>query len=133
MDRKEESSSNEGDVMTAMVNALAKESDQNFDFEECVNEGVYECNLTKSFPCGLSSKVCKSKGSLTLHTRAKHGEKIAVTKSVSPLTSKVVSEIVDKVTKSVVDSKLYGESMSKLLAEAVLKPSEVLVKHLETL
>ena len=37
MDRKEESSSNEGDVMEAMVNALAKESDQNFDLKECVN------------------------------------------------------------------------------------------------
>ena len=98
--------------MEAMVNALAEESDQNIDLEECVNEGVDECNLTKSFPCGLCSKVCKSKGGLTLHTRAKHGEKTAVTKSVSPLTSKVVSEIVDKATKSVVDSKLYGESMS---------------------
>ena len=133
MDRKEETSSNEGDIMEAMVNALAEESDQNIDLEECVNEGVDECNLTKSFPCGLCSKVCKSKGGLTLHTRAKHGEKTAVTKSVSPLTSKVVSEIVDKATKSVVDSKLYGESMSKLLDEPELKPSEDLVKHLETL
>ena len=37
MDRNEESSSNEGDVMEAMVNALAGESDQNFDLEERVN------------------------------------------------------------------------------------------------
>ena len=37
MDRKEESSSNEGDVMEAMENALADKSDQNFDLEECVN------------------------------------------------------------------------------------------------
>ena len=37
MDRKKESSSNEGDEMEAMVNALAEESDQNFDLEECVN------------------------------------------------------------------------------------------------
>ena len=101
--------------------------------EECVNEGVEECNLTKKFPCGFCSKVCKSKGGLTLHTRAKHGETTAITKSVSPLTSKVVSEIVDKATKSVVESKLYGESMSALLAKTVLKPSEDLVKHLETL
>ena len=100
---------------------------------EGVNECVNECNLTKSFPCRLCSKVCKSKGGLTVHTRAKHGEKTAVTKLVSPLTSKVVSEIVDKATKSVVDSKLYGESMSKLLDEAELKPSKDLVKHLETL
>ena len=66
MDRKEESSSNfEGDVMEAMVNALAEESDLNFGLEECVNEGVNECNLTKSFLCGLCSvKVCKSRGGL---------------------------------------------------------------------
>ena len=101
--------------MEAMVNALAEENDQNFDLEECVNEGVDECNLTKSFPCGLCSKVRKSKGGLTLHTRAKHGEKTAVTKSVSPLTSKVVSEIVDKATKSVVDSKLYVEYSNQCL------------------
>ena len=37
MDRDEESSSNEGDVMEAMVNALAGESDQNFYLEERVN------------------------------------------------------------------------------------------------
>ena len=48
MDRKEETSSNEGDVMEATVNALAEESDQNIDLEEYVNEGVDECNLTKS-------------------------------------------------------------------------------------
>ena len=83
MDRKEESSSNEEDVMEAMVIALAEESDLNFDLEECVNKGVDECNLTKSFPCGLCSiKVCKSKGGVTLHTKAKHGEKTVVTKSV---------------------------------------------------
>jgi hypothetical protein len=80
---EEESSSNEGDVMEAVVSSLIEESDLNIDLEECVNEGVDECNLTKSFPCGLCSKICKSKGGLTLHTMAKHGEKTAVTKSVS--------------------------------------------------
>jgi hypothetical protein len=99
---EEESSSNEGDAMEAVVSSLIEESDLNIELEECVNEGVDECNLTKSFPCGLCSKICKSKGGLTLHTRAKHGEKTAVTKSVSPLTSEVVGEIVDKATQSVV-------------------------------
>ena len=47
MDRKEESSS-DGEC-------VSKGSDQNSDLEECVNEGVDECNLTKSFPCGLCS------------------------------------------------------------------------------
>ena len=40
MDRKEETSSNEGDEMEAMVYALAEENDQNIDLEECINEGV---------------------------------------------------------------------------------------------
>lgn len=130
---EEESSSNEGDAMEAVVSSLIEESDLNIDLEECVNEGVDECNLTKSFPCGLCSKICKSKGGLTLHTRAKHGEKTAVTKSVSPLTSEVVGEIVDKATQSVVKSKLYGDAMTKLFGEADLKASKDLVKHLATL
>ena len=86
--------------MESVVNSLIEDSDQNIDFDECVNEGVEECNLTKSYPCGLCSKVCKSKGGLTLHSRAKHGEKAAVTKTVSPLTSEVVTDIVDKAAKS---------------------------------
>ena len=116
----EESPSNEGDIMEAVVNSLMEESDQNFGLEDCVNEGVDECNLTKTYPCGLCPKICKSKGVLTLHSRAKHGEKTVVTKTVSPLSSKVVSEIVDKAKKSVVESKLYGESMPTLFAEADL-------------
>ena len=83
MDCERESPSNEVDVMESVVNSLIEDSDQNIDFDECVNEGVEECNLTKSYQCGLCSKVCKSKGGLTLHSRAKHGEKTAVTKTVS--------------------------------------------------
>ncbi|CAB4016549.1 Hypothetical predicted protein, partial [Paramuricea clavata] len=65
--------------------------------------------------------------------KAKHGEKTAVTKSVSPLTSEVVGEIVDKATQSVVKSKLYGDAMTKLFGEADLKASKDLVRHLATL
>ena len=133
MDCEGESPSNEADVMESVVNSLIEDSDQNIDFDECVNEGVEECNLTKSYPCGLCSKVCKSKGGLTLHSRPKHGEKTAVTKTVSPLTSEVVTDIVDKAAKSIIESKLYGESMSTLFVEADPKPSEDLVKHLATL
>ena len=133
MDCEGESPSNERDVMESIVNLLIEDSNQNIDLEKCVKEGVEECNLTKSYPCGLSSKVCKSKGGLTLHSRAKHGEKTVVTKTISPLTSKVVNEITGKAAKSVIESKLYGESMSTLLAEADPKQSEDLVKHLATL
>jgi hypothetical protein len=34
---EEESSSNEGDVMEAVVSSLIEESDLNIDLEECVN------------------------------------------------------------------------------------------------
>jgi hypothetical protein len=94
--------------MEAVGNSLIEESNLNIDLEECVNERVDECNLTTSFLCGLCSKIYKSKGGLALHTRAKHGKKMDVTKSVSPLTSEVIVEIIDKVTLSIVKSKLYG-------------------------
>lgn len=132
MDCEGESSSDEREVMEAVVNSLM-EIDQNGDLEECVNFGVEECSLTKRFPCGLCSKICKSKGGLTLHTRAKHGEKTALPKSVYPLSSKVVGEIIDKAAQSIVKSKLYGESMTTLFTEADLKPSEHLVNELATL
>ena len=68
MDCEGESPSNERDVMESVVNSLIEDSEQNIDLEEYVNEGVEECNLTKSYPCGLCSKVCKSKGGLTYLT-----------------------------------------------------------------
>ena len=75
----------------------------------------------------------KSKGGLTLHTRAKHGEKTSVMQSVSPMTTYVVCEIVSKAVQSVIKSKLYGEKMTKLISEAELKPSDLLVSSLSTL
>ena len=57
MDCEGESPSNEGDVMESVVNSLIEDSDQKIDLEECVNEGVEECNLTKSYPCELCSKI----------------------------------------------------------------------------
>ena len=50
-----------GDVVEAMVNALAEESDRNIDLEECVNEGVDECNLTKAFHVGFVLKFANPK------------------------------------------------------------------------
>lgn len=133
MDCEGESSIDGRVLMEAVVDSLLEESNENVEFERCVDEGVDECNLLKKYPCGLCSKVCKSKGGLTLHTRAKHGDKTPVTKSVSPIDSKVVSEIVGKAVESVVNSKLYGESITKLISEADLKPSELLVDSLVSL
>ena len=135
MDYEDETSSDERDAMEAVVNSLVGEIDENdenddLELDDCVKDRVEECTLTKNFPCGLCTKVCKSKGGLTLHTRAKHGEKTATLKSISPMTSKVFGEIVDKAAQSVITSKLYGESMAELITQADLKPSERLVKEL---
>ena len=123
----------EQEAMEAVVNYLSEEINEIVELEECVTQGVNECLLTKSFPCGLCSKICKSKGGLTNHTRAKHGEKTPIIKSVSPITSDVVCEIVCKAAQSVIKSKLYGEKMTKLISEADLKPSDLLVSSLLTL
>ena len=121
--------------MEAVVDYLSEEMNEIVELEECVTQGVNECIVTKTFPCGLCSKICKSKSGLTLHTRAKHGEKTPVVKSVSPMTSDVVREIVcrGRAAQSVIKSKLYGEKITKLISEADLKPSDLLVSSLSTL
>ena len=118
--------------MEAIVNYLSEKINEIVKLEECVTQRVNECILTKTFPCGLCSKICKSKGGLNLHTRAKHGEKTLVIKSVSPMTSDVVREIVCK-PQSAIKSKLYGEKITKLISKADLKPSDLLVSSLSSL
>ena len=49
------------------------------------------------------------------------------------MTSDVVREIVCKAAQSVIKSKLYGEKITKLISEADLKPSDLLVSSLSTL
>ena len=51
-------------------------------------------------------------------------------KSVSPMTPDVVRKIVRRSAQSVITSKLYGEKMTKLIREADLKPSHLLVSSL---
>ena len=68
-----------------------------------------------------------------MHTRAKHGGETANVKSVAPMTANVVREIIDKAVQSVVTSKLYGDEMTKLISEADLKPSVLLVSSLSTI
>ena len=76
----------EPEAIEAVVSYLSEEIGDVVELEECVTQGVDECISTKNFPCGLCSKICKSKGGLTLHTRAKDSEKMAVLKSVSLMT-----------------------------------------------
>ena len=47
--------------------------------------------------------------------------------------SDVVREIVCKAAQSVINSKLYGEKITKLISEADLKPSDLLVSSLSIL
>ena len=49
------------------------------------------------------------------------------------MTSDVVCEIFPKAAQSVIKSKLYGDKMTKLISEADLKPSDLLVSSLCTL
>ena len=72
----------EQEAIEAVVSYLSEEIGDVVELDECVTQGVDECILTKNFPSGLCSKICKSKGGLTLHTRAKHSEETAVLKSV---------------------------------------------------
>ena len=123
----------EQEAIEAVVSYLSEEIGDVVELDECVTQGVDECISRKNFPCGLCSKICKSKGGLTLHTRAKHGEGTAVLKSVSPRTPDVVREIVCRSAQSVITSKLYGEKMTKLIREADLKPSDLLVSSLSAL
>ena len=123
----------EQEAIEAVVSYLSEEIGDVVELDECVTQGVDECISTKNFPCGLCSKICKSKDGLTLHTRAKHGEETAVLKSVSPMTPDVVREIVRRSAQSDITSKLYGEKMAKLIREADLKPSDLLVSSLSAL
>ena len=123
----------EQEAIEAVVSYLSEEIGDVFELDECVTQGVHECISTKNFQCGLCSKICKSKGGLTLHTRAKHGEEMAVLKSVSPMTPDVVREIVRRSAQSVITSKLYGEEMTKLIREADLKPSDLFVSSFSAL
>ena len=134
MDCEGESSIGQQVLMKAVVDSLSNETDENvIEFEKRVDEGVDASNLVKKYPCGLCSTVCKSKAGLTLHTRAKHRDRTPVTKSISPIDAQIVSEIVSQAEKSVVKSKLYGDSVTKLISEAELKPSELLVESLLSL
>ena len=120
-------------AIQVVVDCLVEESSENPDFEKCVDKGLDECNLTKKYPCGLCSLVCKSKGGLTLHTRAKHADNAPVVKSVLPIDSDVVCEMVSKAAGSIVNSELYGEPMANLITTADFKPSEHLVKMMKNL
>ena len=129
----------EQEVIEAVVSYFSEEISDVVELDECVTQGVDECISTKNFPCGLCSKICKLKGGLTLHTRAKHGEETAMLKSVSPMTPDVVREIVRRSAEFVITSKLHSEKMTELIREAELireselKPSDLLVSSLSAL
>ena len=85
---------------------------------------------SKSFPCGLCAKICKSKGGLTRHRRSKHEE--ASTTSVSrkyekqkidmPVLERFCKEIAEKIQ----EENIYPEKIIKIVEG--LKPSEQFLK-----
>ena len=44
----------EQEAMEAVVNYLLKEIDEIVELEDCATQGVNECIVAKSFPCGLN-------------------------------------------------------------------------------
>ena len=93
-----------------------------------------ECNLLKTYKCEHCTKVCKSKGGLTRHTRAKHIDKKPEKELPTPIDSKVVTELVNKAINSILKSKLYGDTgLAKLEENIIVNPTEIFIKSLKEL
>ena len=80
-------------VVQQVVARLLKEYNT-VDLDKCIAESLDECEGTKHYPCGLFTKVCKSKFGLIFHSRAKHPGEVVAEKVVSPIDSKIVEKIV---------------------------------------
>ena len=127
-----ESDVSEKQFMEAAVNSLLKEGDEFCDEgEKCFDESWDECNLLKTYKCEYCTKVCKSKGGLTRHTRAKHIDKKPEKQLPSPIESKVVTELVNEAINSILKSKLYGDTGLAKLEKNIVKPTELFIKSLK--
>lgn len=85
---------------------------------------------SKSFPCDLCAKICKSKGGLTRHRRSKHEE--ASTTSVSKKYKKqkidmpVLEGFCKEIAEKIREENIYPEKIIKIVEG--LKPSEQFLK-----
>ena len=89
--------------------------------EEEIADAVSEISGEKNFPCESCDKICKSKGGLTRHKNAKHGNistagKDNVSSSNISLTKEDLKSIVDKVKKKIKDDTFWDSEMTSNMA-----------------
>ena len=86
--------------------------------EEEVADAVSEISGEKNFPCENCDKICKSKGGLTRHKNAKHGNKTTAGKEnvSSSLTKEELKSIVDKVKTKIKDDGFWDSEMTSNIA-----------------
>ena len=89
--------------------------------EEEIADAVSEISGEKNFPCESCDKICKSKGGLTRHKNAKHGNRSTagkdnVSSSNISLTKEDLKSIVDKVKKKIKDDTFWDSEMTSNMA-----------------
>ena len=89
--------------------------------EEEIADAVSEISGEKNFPCESCDKICKSKGGLTRHKNAKHGNRSTAGKDDVPssnisLTKEDLKSIVDKVKKKIKDDTFWDSEMTSNMA-----------------
>ena len=89
--------------------------------EEEIADAVSEISGEKNFPCESCDKICKSKGGLTRHKNAKHGNISTAGKdngssSNISLTKEDLKSIVDKVKKKIKDDTFWDSEMTSNMA-----------------
>lgn len=96
--------------------------------EEEIAEALCEISGEKSFPCNSCEKVCKSKGGLTRHVNAKHGNKSTkgqdnIPSSMPSLTKEELSSIVDKVKAKITKDGFWDSEMTSNMASVTSNDS----------
>ena len=89
--------------------------------EEEIADAVSEISGEKNFPCESCDKICKSKGGLTRHKNAKHGNRSTagkdnVSSSNISLTKESLKSIVDKVKRKIKDDTFWDSEMTSNMA-----------------
>jgi uncharacterized C2H2 Zn-finger protein len=85
--------------------------------EEEIAEALCEISGEKSFPCNSCEKVCKSKGGLTRHVNAKHGNKSTKGHDNIPsLTKEDLHFIVNKVKTKITEDGFWDSEMTSKMA-----------------
>ena len=121
----------EKDDLYLLVDALHKDLNffvDNEEFANDVNDAVDEIEIRQQHPCPKCEKICKSKGGLTRHIRAKY--EIKLNESTTKfLHMKDVENMFAKATAKITED-LYGETVCICKN---LKPSPLCVDRMDKL